>query len=113
MIRKMIKASDEQWIKWIGKVNIEDEKRWAKLFLFFAVCFFILGLILSFFVNLLIGMAFCFGSLLFYIMSLTKYINFRLYRIIKNNVSLDKNQYEHTVSLDKNQYIKFLISKSG
>jgi len=80
---KSYKASDQQWIEWIQKTKIEDEKRWAYIFFGLAIispAVAVIGVFLGrieFLPGILAGM-------FFGIMGFAKINNFRLYRIIQS-----------------------------
>jgi uncharacterized Tic20 family protein len=80
---KVIKASDEEWVDRISRQNIAVEKRWAIIFILCAAILLAYGIIGIIFIDTH-HLVFAIASLIFYVMGIAKYNNFRLYRIIQN-----------------------------
>ena len=80
---KAYKASDQQWIEWICKTDLKEEKKLAIGFFLLATAVFLVSIV---------GLAFgkyefapgILGALPIFLMGLAKLNNFRLYGIIQS-----------------------------
>ena len=81
---KAIKADDSQWVAWIKQKDVNLEKKWANIFSCMAILALIAGGVSFFISKQMLSIPFVMGAGSFYLMSIAKYNNFRLYRIIQN-----------------------------